>query len=76
MDDEGFMVTKKQMESCSESDDDQDEQEKAEKPKSPEKDVKEEPAKMCDKKAPSIKAKNATGPANKQASIMSFFQKK
>ena len=67
MDDKGFMVTKKEMESCSETDDEVEEAPKVE-AKKPEPII----------KAPKEggKAKKTAASPKKQASIMNFFKKK
>ena len=73
VDEEGFMVTKKVMESCSET----DEEECEEATKTKQNIVKESQKENTKSNTipPTGKIKNSV-PQNKQASIMSFFQKK
>ena len=74
VDEEGFMVTKKVMESCSETDEEPD---STNAPDNINDSAKEHGTKLEVKKAaPSIKPKAMVAQNNKQSSIMSFFQKK
>ena len=74
VDEEGFMVTKKVMESCSESDDEPDNSDIANKTK----DASKDSQKKLESKttAQNVKPKTMVAHNNKQSSIMSFFQKK
>ena len=74
VDEEGFMVTKAVMESCSET----DEEPECAKTVEPKKELSESKNKnpALNKAGSSSKLKNDATQNNKQSSIMSFFQKK
>ena len=74
VDEEGFMVTKKVMESCSETDEEECEATSKDKQNSSKESLKENT--KSNTIATTGKIKNTVVHNNKQASIMSFFQKK
>ena len=78
VDEDGFMVTKKEMQSCSESDAEPETVEKGKTKSAPNMDaISSKDVVSSNGKMPSIdKVKNASAQNNKQSSIMSFFQKK
>ena len=75
VDDEGFMVTKKVMESCSETDEEPEPTKNNKVKNEPPAEVKKENS-VESKMIASGKNKTTVLQNNKQSSIMSFFQKK